>query len=145
MFNPARLRVIAVGRIRKSWIREGVEVYRRRLPGLVVQEVKDSTPARERDQILALLQPEETLVALSEEGETLGSIAWARRLSELASGRLVFVIGGAVGLDPDLKARARWTLSLSPMTFPHELARLLLLEQIYRAQSILQGGPYHKE
>ncbi|MFM7675827.1 MAG: 23S rRNA (pseudouridine(1915)-N(3))-methyltransferase RlmH [Synechococcus sp.] len=145
MFNPARLRVIAVGRVRKDWVREGVEVYRRRLPGLVVQEVKDSTPARERDQILALLQPEETLVALSEEGETLSSIAWARRLSALASGRLVFVIGGAVGLDPALKARSRWTLSLSPMTFPHELARLLLLEQIYRAQSILQGGPYHKE
>jgi 23S rRNA (pseudouridine1915-N3)-methyltransferase len=145
VFNPARLRVIAVGKVRKSWVREGVEVYRRRLPGLAVQEVKDSTPARERDQILALLQPDETLVALSEEGETLDSIAWARRLEAQASGRLAFVIGGAVGLDPELKARARWTLSLSPMTFPHELARLLLLEQIYRAQSILQGGPYHKQ
>ncbi|MBM5819210.1 MAG: 23S rRNA (pseudouridine(1915)-N(3))-methyltransferase RlmH, partial [Cyanobacteria bacterium K_DeepCast_150m_m2_101] len=60
------------------------------------------------------------------------------------SERLVFVIGGAEGIDPALKARASWKLSLSPMTFPHELARLLLLEQLYRALTIQQGGPYHK-
>ena len=54
------------------------------------------------------------------------------------------MIGGAEGIAPALKARARWKLSLSPMTFPHELARLLLLEQLYRALTIQQGGPYHK-
>ena len=144
VLNPSRLRVIAVGKIRKHWIREGLEVYLKRLPGLVIHEVRDSVPGRERDQILALLRPEETLVALSEEGRVQDSIAWAQALDGMASGRIVFVIGGALGLDSALKARADWVLSLSPMTFPHELARLLLIEQLYRAQSILHGSPYHK-
>jgi 23S rRNA (pseudouridine1915-N3)-methyltransferase len=83
-------------------------------------------------------------VALTEEGQALGSVQLAERLRDSGSGRLAFVIGGADGLAPRLKQRAAWTLSLSPLTFPHELARLLLLEQLYRAQTILQGGPYHR-
>ena len=74
----------------------------------------------------------------------LGSVALAERLQGSGSERLAFVIGGADGLDPALKARAHWKLSLSPLTFPHELARLLLLEQLYRALSIQQGGAYHR-
>ena len=84
------------------------------------------------------------LVVLTEEGQGFDSVAFAGRLQGSGSQRLAFVIGGADGLDPALKAAATWRLSLSPMTFPHELARLLLLEQLYRAQSIQQGGPYHR-
>jgi len=90
------------------------------------------------------LKPDERLVILTEEGQTLDSVALAQRLEGSGSERLAFVIGGAEGIDPALKARASWRLSLSPMTFPHELARLLLLEQLYRAMTIQQGGPYHK-
>jgi 23S rRNA (pseudouridine1915-N3)-methyltransferase len=90
------------------------------------------------------LQPGEQLVVMAEEGQTFDSPAFAERLDGSGSERLVFVIGGAEGIDPALKARASWKLSLSPMTFPHELARLLLLEQLYRALSIQQSGPYHK-
>ncbi len=144
MLNPARIRVLAVGKLRKRWVSDGLALYLKRLPGLQIVELKDSTPAREAEAVLAALRPDEQLIGLSEEGDLLGSVPLARRLEGLGSERLAFVIGGADGLDPALKARARWLLSLSPMTFPHELARLLLVEQLYRAQTIQQGGPYHK-
>ncbi len=144
MLNPSRIRVLAVGKVRKPWIQEGLAMYLKRLPGLVVNELKDSNPSKESEAIQAELRPEERLVVLCEEGELLGSQALAERLQGTGSDRLAFVIGGADGLDPAIKARASWKLSLSPLTFPHELARLLLLEQLYRAQSIQQGGAYHR-
>ncbi len=144
MINPSRIRILAVGKVRKSWVQEGVALYLKRLPGLVVTELRDSTMAKEAEAIAAALRPDERLVLLTEEGRTYDSVAFAQQLRDSGSERLAFVIGGAEGLDPALKARANWRLSLSPMTFPHELARLLLLEQLYRASSILQGGPYHK-
>jgi 23S rRNA (pseudouridine1915-N3)-methyltransferase len=144
VINPSRIRILAVGKVRKSWVQEGVALYLKRLPGLVVTELRDSTMAKEAEVIAAALRPDERLVLLTEEGTTYNSVAFAQQLRDSGSERLAFVIGGADGLDPALKARANWRLSLSPMTFPHELARLLLLEQLYRASSILQGGPYHK-
>ena len=144
VLNPRRIRVIAVGKVRKRWIQDGLAVYLKRLPGLVVCELRDADPARESQAILAELRPEERLAVLCEEGELLGSLALAERLRGTGSERLAFVIGGADGLDPGLKARASWRISLSALTFPHELARLLLLEQLYRAHSIQQGGAYHR-
>ena len=144
MLNPSRIRILAVGKVRKGWVSEGVELYRRRLSGLEVVELRDGGMVKEAEAITAELRSGERLVALCEEGQTYDSVGFARALTGSGSERLAFVIGGADGLDPALKARASWRLSLSPMTFPHELARLLLLEQLYRALSIQQGGPYHR-
>ena len=144
MINPSRIRILAVGKVRKGWVLEGIATYIKRLPGLQVVELRDAGKAKEADAVLAALQPGEQLVVMAEEGQTFDSPAFAERLEGSGSERLVFVIGGAEGIDPALKARASWKLSLSPMTFPHELARLLLLEQLYRALTIQQGGPYHK-
>ena len=144
MINPSRIRILAVGKVRKGWVLQGIATYLKRLPGLQVVELRDAGKAKEAEAVLAALQPGEQLVVMAEEGQTFDSPAFAERLEGSGSERLVFVIGGAEGIDPALKARARWKLSLSPMTFPHELARLLLLEQLYRALSIQQGGPYHK-
>ena len=138
------MRIVAVGKVRKDWVGEGVALYRKRLPGLELVELRDAGMAREAEAIRAELKPAEQLVALCEEGQTFDSLAFANRLEGSGSDRLAFVIGGADGLDPVIKAQASWRLSLSPMTFPHELARLLLLEQLYRALSIQQGGPYHR-
>ena len=144
VLNPSRIRVLAVGKVRKRWIQDGLAMYLKRLPGLSICELKDSTPQREAEAITAQLRADEQLVVLSEEGELVGSVAFAERLQGTGSDRLAFVIGGADGLDPALKARASRTLSLSPLTFPHELACLLLLEQLYRALTIQQGGAYHR-
>jgi 23S rRNA (pseudouridine1915-N3)-methyltransferase len=144
VINPARIRILAVGKVRKGWVQEGIALYRRRLPGLEIAELKDSTMVKEAEAISAALRPEERLVVLTEEGRTLDSLAFAEQLRGSGSERIAFVIGGADGLEPSLKAQAHWRLSLSPLTFPHELARLLLLEQLYRARSIQQGGPYHR-
>lgn len=130
--------------MRRGWIQEGVEHYRRRLPGLEILELRDAGMAREAEAVRAALRPDERLVALTEEGRTYSSEALAAALEGSGSTRLAFVIGGADGLDPALRAQAHWQLSLSPLTFPHELARLLLLEQLYRARTIQQGGPYHR-
>ena len=142
--NPSRCRILAVGKVRRSWIQDGIELYRKRLPGLEIIEIRDSTPDKEAESISASLRPNEHLIALMEEGDAVGSIPFARRLDQLGNQRLAFVIGGADGLTNELKGRAHWQLSLSPMTFPHELARLMLIEQLFRAQAILQGSPYHR-
>ena len=142
--NPSRCRILAVGKVRRSWIQDGIELYRKRLPGLEIIEIRDSTPDKEAESIRASLRPNEHLIALMEEGDAVGSIPFARRLDQLGNQRLAFVIGGADGLTNELKARAHWQLSLSPMTFPHELARLMLIEQLFRAQAILQRSPYHR-
>ena len=133
-----------MGKVRRGWIQDGIEVYLKRLPGLTISELRDSNPEKEADAIRAALRPDETLIALMEQGDTLGSVAFAQRLEQFGNQRLAFVIGGADGLTPELKAQAHWRLSLSPMTFPHELARLMLVEQLFRAQAIVQGSPYHR-
>ena len=142
--NISRCRIIAVGKVRKGWVQEGVALYLKRLQGLQVVELKDSTPEKEAEAIRSSLRADEWPVMLMEQGTPLASIPFAQQLERLGNERLAFVIGGADGLTDELKAAARWQLSLSPMTFPHELARLLLLEQLYRAQAILQGSPYHR-
>ena len=144
LIQPARIRILAIGKLKRAWVAEGVAFYRKRLPGLEVVELKDSTPTKEAEAIRAARKPAERLVLLSEEGRQLNSVALADLLGGWASERLALVIGGADGHDPSLKQQADALLSLSALTFPHELARLMLVEQLYRASTILQGGPYHR-
>ena len=142
--NPSRCRIIAIGKVRKAWVQEGIELYLKRLPGLKIVELRDGNPEKEAESIRQTLRSDEWPVMLMEQGETLTSISFSERLRSLGSQRLAFVIGGADGLTAELKGLAHWKLSLSPMTFPHELARLLLIEQLFRAQAIQQGSPYHR-
>ncbi|WP_320676614.1 23S rRNA (pseudouridine(1915)-N(3))-methyltransferase RlmH [Prochlorococcus sp. MIT 1300] len=140
----SRYRIIAIGKVRKVWIQKGISLYLKRIPGLAITEIRDSSPQKESRAIKSALKHDELMVVLTEEGESLSSLAFSQRLQNLGSKKLAFVIGGAEGLTPELKSIANWKVSLSPMTFPHEIARLLLIEQLYRAHAILQGTPYHR-
>jgi len=144
MTSFPKVKLLAIGKVKKGWIRDGVEVYRQRLPELTVVELKDTNPDKEGELILAQVKGRDRLIALTEEGPCYSSVQFAELVSQAESGSLVFVIGSAEGLSPAVKRSAAQCLSLSPMTFPHELARLLLLEQLYRAKAILQGTSYHK-
>ena len=144
MLNPSHYHIFAIGKVRKDWVKSGLELYLKRLPGLRITELRDSNPLKEAQEIKAKVKNNQTLIILAEEGESLASIPFAEYLKTFSSQQLAFVIGGANGIAPEIKTLAHSLLSLSPMTFPHEIARLLLVEQIYRATTIIKGGPYHR-
>jgi 23S rRNA (pseudouridine1915-N3)-methyltransferase len=152
-----RLRILAVGKDRSGLYQPAVEEYAKRLTRYGKLELVEVPEARrhagtpqareeEADTLLAKLGPRERLVALDERGPELTSPELARRLSAwLAGGRDVsLVLGGSDGLAPRLLERAEERLSLSRLTLAHRLARLVLVEQLYRAFTILRGEPYHK-
>jgi 23S rRNA (pseudouridine1915-N3)-methyltransferase len=145
MLNIPHYKIIAIGKIKKKWIQEGTEMYLKRLPGLEVIEIKDNTQIKEEHTIRGIISKNELLVTLNENGKSFTSKQLATKLLNSHNQNITFVVGGASGLSPSLISSASWQLSLSPLTFPHELARLLLIEQLYRAKTIIQGGPYHKE
>lgn len=138
------IRILVVGRLKAGWAREAEADYRRRLgryTRLEVHEVADSDPGREGQQILARLG-QEPLVACDRRGETWSSEQLAERLA--GHGSLSFCIGGPDGLDDEVRARSRECFAFGRLTLPHELARVVLLEQLYRGYTILGGHPYHR-
>jgi 23S rRNA (pseudouridine1915-N3)-methyltransferase len=151
-----RWRILCIGRDRKGLYAQATAEYLTRLQRtrsvtleIVAETSGDDVRARatEAAALRRRFREREMVVALDEEGVALTSGELAQRLAraERASGRdLCFVLGGASGLDPELKRGADWTLSLSPLTLPHLLARLVLLEQLYRCETILRGEPYSK-
>ena len=124
-----------------------VELPEEKLPQNPSQGQIDTALAREAQAIRSKIPANAALVALCVEGKLYSSeqLAGLFRTWELDSAKhVVFLIGGSFGLDPGLKSEARVRLSMSPMTFPHHLARVMLLEQVYRAFKINEGSAYHK-
>ncbi len=151
-----RVLILAVGRLKSGPLAELQQLYTGRLTWpLEIREVEErrtlSSPerkSREGELLLAALPAEALLVALDERGRQLASRDFAQQIGrwrEAGTKTLAFALGGADGLAPEVLRRAALTLSLGPMTWPHLLARGLLLEQLYRAQQILAGHPYHRE
>jgi 23S rRNA (pseudouridine1915-N3)-methyltransferase len=137
-----KVKIIAVGKVKKPWLQAGIALYVKRLPELEIVEIKDAGKEKEADKLESLLKPQDRLVVLSEMGQAHDSTGFAQWLGQEAFGTLVLFIGGPEGLCDRLKTHPM--ISLSAMTFPHEMARLMLVEQLYRAKTILQNGSYHK-
>jgi 23S rRNA (pseudouridine1915-N3)-methyltransferase len=152
-----RIRVVAVGRDRSGLYAPAVEEYAKRLARHLRFEVVEVPEARrhagtalakdeEGASLLARLRDGERVVALDERGEAPTSAVFAERVGRwLAGGKdVALVVGGSDGLSAEVLARAAERLALSRLTLPHRLARLVLVEQLYRAMTILRGEPYHK-
>lgn len=148
-----------IGKTAERYLDEGMAVYEKRLRHYVpfevtvlpdVKQAKNLNPAQFKEAegtlILDRLEKRDMLVLLDEAGKTFGSVAFAKWIEgqmNVSAQRMVFLIGGAFGFSKDVYERAQFKISLSEMTFSHQLVRLIFLEQLYRAQTILKGEPYH--
>jgi 23S rRNA (pseudouridine1915-N3)-methyltransferase len=155
-----KLRLVCIGKLSSSFYKDGVDEYLarvRRYNSIEIIEIKEGggSPGkkatlqvieREGESILRKISPSAHVIVLDERGKGISS----RKMAALfenhmleSTGELVFIIGGAYGLSEKVKNRGDLTLSLSQMTLPHQLVRLLLLEQIYRSFTIIRNEPYH--
>lgn len=157
------IRIIAVGKIKEAYLTLAIQEYTKRLNGycrLEIIAVKDekipehASDAQRRkaveiegSRILSYLKDDEILATLEIQGDQSDSPAFAKKIETYGidgKSQITFVIGGSLGLAPAVTERSQWKISFSKMTFPHQLFRVMLLEQIYRAFKIIRGETYHK-
>jgi len=158
-----RIDIIAVGKVKESFYRDAISEFSKRLSKYVklqcVEVADEKTPegisdiledqikSKEAERILKHIKEDAFVITLEIAGKKLDSISFANKLEELAiSGKshIQFVIGGSLGLHKSVLSKSNFPLSFSDMTFPHQLMRVILLEQIYRSYRIISGEPYHK-
>ena len=157
------IQIVAVGKLKEKYLAQGIAEYAKRIAPyakLEIMEVADE-PApetmsgaeerrvreREGERLLAKIRPDAHVIAMAIDGEMWTSEQLSSRLASLATygqSRIAFVIGGSTGLSDDVLRRADTKLSFGRITFPHQLIRLVLVEQIYRAFKIMRGEPYHR-
>ncbi|HUW91811.1 MAG TPA: 23S rRNA (pseudouridine(1915)-N(3))-methyltransferase RlmH [Bacteroidales bacterium] len=156
-----KLVLLMTGKTDEPWLREGIAGYEKRIArysrfeSIILPDVKNtaSMPAekikeKEGERILGALKADDYVVLLDEHGKAYTTLEMASFLSSsgmIAKKRVVFVIGGAWGFHESVRARADHKLSLSKLTFSHQLVRLLFAEQLYRVLSVIAGDPYHHE
>ncbi|MCO5231020.1 MAG: 23S rRNA (pseudouridine(1915)-N(3))-methyltransferase RlmH [Chitinophagales bacterium] len=147
-----------LGKTSFKYLDDGIKDYSKRLERLtdfqmlVLPDIKASDAKsfilKEAKQVLEKVKPEDQLILLDERGKTFSSIQFAKEIEKrqmLLQKKVIFLVGGAYGFDESIYNRANAMLSLSPMTFSHQIIRLLFLEQLYRGFTIIKGLPYHHE
>ena len=151
-----KMKIIAIGKKHEKWVLNGIELFEKRLKkpfdlnwDILPHSNFAEEKAREEEtqRILAKIKPSDFVILLDERGKNISSPELAKMLSNgfVNSQNFVIVIGGAFGVSEELRQRANFVWSLSKLVFPHQIVRLILVEQIYRAQEISSGGKYHHE
>ena len=143
------IKIICVGKIKEKFYRDAIEEYLKRLQKyhkIIIDEVMDSNPKNEGELILKKIQDKDYIITLEIEGKEITSIELSELIEKtfLKTSNITFIIGGSDGLSDDIKKRANYHLSFSKLTFPHQLFRVILLEQIYRSFKIINHETYHK-
>ncbi|MBU5438042.1 23S rRNA (pseudouridine(1915)-N(3))-methyltransferase RlmH [Tissierella sp. MSJ-40] len=157
------IRIVSVGKIKEKYIQDGIKEFSKRLSrycNLEIIEVEDEKApenlsekeieiikSKEGERILSKIPQNSFVISLAIEGKSLSSEGLAEKIKNLmidGANDITFVIGGSLGLSENIIGRSNFELSFSKMTFPHQLMRLILLEQIYRGFRIIKGEPYHK-
>ena len=150
------IKIICIGKIKEKFFKEAIDEYLKRLSKYTKIEVielqdinNDNTNIileKERDLILDKIKEKDYIITLEIEGKEISSIDLSNKINELqiTNSNITFIIGGSYGLHQDIKDKSNFKLSFSKMTFPHQLFRIMLLEQIYRSYKILNNETYHK-
>lgn len=158
-----KITILCVGKIKERYFADGIREYAKRLSRyckLEIVEVADErTPdsateaeelrikAKEGERLKKYIREDAYVIALAIEGEQLDSVELSKKIEKLGiqgASHIIFVIGGSLGLDASVLKQANERLSFSKLTFPHQMMRMILLEQIYRSYRIMKGEPYHK-
>nr|WP_294494330.1 23S rRNA (pseudouridine(1915)-N(3))-methyltransferase RlmH [uncultured Mediterraneibacter sp.] len=158
-----KITLITVGKIKEKYLRDAIAEYSKRLsryckleiievadektPDQASETVEDSIRSKEGERILKYIREDMYVITLEIGGSMLSSEEFARKIETLGiqgKSSIVFVIGGSIGLGKEVLKRSDYALSFSKMTFPHQLMRVILLEQVYRGYRIITGEPYHK-
>ena len=150
------MRIIAIGKKHEKWVSSGIELFEKRLkkPFNLKWDIlphsnfaEEKAREEETQRILAKIKPSDFVILLDERGKNISSPELAKMLSNgfVNSQNFVIIIGGAFGVADELLQRANFVWSLSKLVFPHQIVRVILVEQVYRAQEISSGGKYHHE
>ncbi|TFB21136.1 23S rRNA (pseudouridine(1915)-N(3))-methyltransferase RlmH [Filobacillus milosensis] len=157
------IKIISVGKLKEKYLKQGIDEYLKRLspyakvkieevpdehaPESLSEAEKEEVKNKEGVKLLTKLSTDTYVITLEIDGKQLTSEAFAKKLDELATygrSKVAFVIGGSLGLSDEVKERSDFSISFSKMTYPHQLMRLILLEQVYRGFKINRNEPYHK-
>ena len=158
-----KITVITVGKIKEKYLKDSIDEYSKRLskyckleivevadektPDNASETVEETIRSKEAERILKYIKDDAFIVTLEINGKQLSSEELADKIDKLGiqgTSHIIFVIGGSIGLGKEVLVKSNYALSFSKMTFPHQLMRVVLLEQIYRSYRIINGEPYHK-
>lgn len=143
------IKIVCVGKIKEKYLQEAINDYMKRIGKyhkIEIIELDDNNISTEKEKILKNINDRDYVITLDIEGKSLSSIELADKIDKtfICNSNICFVIGGSYGLDKEIKERSDFSLSFSKLTFPHQLFRVILLEQIYRSFKILNNETYHK-